>query len=78
MHLDTVCTMVDRDAGVMYPPLADSLQAYVVEPGRVSGPEPFVRVAAAVMDIPRLRVIDTALDPVTAEREQWDCPVIRT
>ena len=24
------------------------------------------------MDIPRLRVIDTGLDPVTAEREQWD------
>jgi len=73
MHLDTVCTMVDRDAVVMYPPLADSLEAYVVEPGRrVSGPEPFVRVAAAVMDIPRLRVIDTGLDPVTAEREQWD------
>ena len=72
MHLDTVCTMVDRDAVVMYPPLADTLEAYVVEPGRVSGPEPFVRVAAAVMDIPRLRVIDTGLDPVTAEREQWD------
>jgi arginine deiminase len=72
MHLDTVCTMVDRDAVVMYPPLADTLEAYVVEPGRVSGAEPFVRAAAAVMDIPRLRVIDTALDPVTAEREQWD------
>jgi arginine deiminase len=72
MHLDTVCTMVDRDAVVMYPPLADTLQAYVVEPGRVRGPEPFVRVAAAAMDIPRLRVIDTGLDPVTAEREQWD------
>jgi arginine deiminase len=72
MHLDTVCTMVDHDAVVMYPPLADVLEAYVVEPGRVSGPEPFVRAAAAVMDIPRLRVIDTGLDPVTAEREQWD------
>ena len=72
MHLDTVCTMVDRDAVVMYPPLADTLEAYVVEPGRVSGPEPFVRAAAAAMDIPRLRVIDTGLDPVTAEREQWD------
>ena len=72
MHLDTVCTMVERDAVVMYPPLADALDAYVVEPGRVSGPEPFVRAAAAVMDIPRLRVIDTGLDPVTAEREQWD------
>ena len=28
MHLDTVCTMVDRDAVVMYPLLADTLVAY--------------------------------------------------
>jgi arginine deiminase len=72
MHLDTVCTMVDRDAVVMYPPLAGSLCAYVLEDGRVSGPEPFLSAAAAAMDIPELRVIDTGLDPVTAEREQWD------
>ena len=72
MHLDTVCTMVDRDAVVMYPPLADTLEAYVVEPGRVSGPEPFLAAAARAMGIGELRVIDTGLDPVTAEREQWD------
>ncbi|HWT22821.1 MAG TPA: arginine deiminase [Solirubrobacteraceae bacterium] len=77
MHLDTVCTMVDRDAVVMYPPLAGSLVAYVVEPGNgdgiaVAGPEPFVAAAATAMGIERLRVIDTGLDPVTAEREQWD------
>jgi arginine deiminase len=72
MHLDTVCTMVDRDAVVMYPPLAGSLCAYVLEEGRVSGPEPFLSAAAAAMEIPELRVIDTGLDPVTAEREQWD------
>ena len=72
MHLDTVCTMVDRDAVVMYPPLADTLEAYVVEPGRVSGPVPFLAAAARAMGIDELRVIDTGLDPVTAEREQWD------
>jgi arginine deiminase len=72
MHLDTVCTMVDRDAVVMYPPLADALEAYVVEPGRVGGPEPFLAAAARAMGIGELRVIDTGLDPVTAEREQWD------
>jgi arginine deiminase len=72
MHLDTVCTMVDRDAVVMYPLLADTLEAYVVEPGRVSGPEPFLAAAARAMGIGELRVIDTGLDPVTAEREQWD------
>jgi arginine deiminase len=73
MHLDTVCTMVDRDLVVMYPPLADTLCAYVVEPGgRVSERRPFLTAAAGAMGIGRLRVIDTGLDPVTAEREQWD------
>jgi arginine deiminase len=78
MHLDTVCTMVDVDAVVMYPPMADILQAYVVTPAAapgelvVSGPEPFLAAAAAAMGIDTLRVIDTGLDAVTAEREQWD------
>jgi arginine deiminase len=72
MHLDTVCTMVDRDAVVMYPAVAGSLEAYVVTEDGVTGPEPFLRAAAAAMEIPQLRVIDTGLDPVTAEREQWD------
>jgi arginine deiminase len=73
MHLDTVCTMVDRDAVVMYPEVAHTLVAYTVVPdGSVSGPEPFLEAAARAMGIDRLRIIDTGLDPVTAEREQWD------
>jgi arginine deiminase len=35
-------------------------------------PRPFLVAAAEAMGIDRLRVIDTGLDPVTAEREQWD------
>ncbi|MCW2569255.1 MAG: arginine deiminase [Mycobacterium sp.] len=77
MHLDTVCTMVDVDAVVMYPNIADSLVAYALTPGgdgepAVAGPEPFLVAAAKAMHIDTLRVIDTGLDPVTAEREQWD------
>ncbi|POM26191.1 Arginine deiminase [Actinomadura rubteroloni] len=76
MHLDTICTMVDVDAVVMYPPVADSLTAYTVtsvdgEP-RADGPRPFLAAAAEAMGVARLRLIDTGLDPVTAEREQWD------
>jgi arginine deiminase len=79
MHLDTVCTMVDVDAVVMYPNIADTLVAWTVsaapdpsgEP-RISGPEPFLTAAAKAMHIDTLRIIDTGLDPVTAEREQWD------
>jgi arginine deiminase len=77
MHLDTVCTMVDRDAVVMYPAVRDTLSAYPLRPDGsggvlVDGPAPFLHAATAAMGIERLRVIDTGLDPVTAEREQWD------
>ncbi len=72
MHLDTVCTMVDSDAVVMYPPIADTLKAYVVTAEGVSAEQPFLTAAARAMQIDRLRVIETGLDPVTAEREQWD------
>jgi arginine deiminase len=77
MHLDTVCTMVDVDAVVMYPNVASSLVAWTLVPGAdgepiVSGPEPFMIAAAKSMGIDTLRIIDTGLDPVTAEREQWD------
>ncbi|GLW64727.1 arginine deiminase [Actinomadura rubrobrunea] len=76
MHLDTVCTMVDVDTVVMYPPMADSMTAFTVtsEDGdlRVSEPRPFLEAAAEAMGLDRLKVIDTGLDPVTAEREQWD------
>jgi arginine deiminase len=76
MHLDTVCTMVDRDAVVMYPNIAHTLEAYTVTPVdgdvHVSAARPFLDAAADAMKIERLRVIDTGLDPVTAEREQWD------
>ena len=84
MHLDTIATMVDVDAMVMYPAVADSLMAWTVTAPEgvdddadtveltVAGPQPFVVAAAAAMGIDRLRVIDTGLDPVTAEREQWD------
>ena len=76
MHLDTVCTMVDRDAVVMYPAVENTLSAFTIRPDEegvcVAGPAPFVRAAAQAMGIDALRVIDTGLDAVTAEREQWD------
>ena len=77
MHLDTICTMVDRDAVVMFPAVADTLAAYVVTPYgahdlQVSAAQPFLEAAAKAMGISQLRTIDTGLDPVTAEREQWD------
>ena len=76
MHLDTVCTMVNDDAMVMYPAVQDSLSAFPIrrtpDGVRIGDEQPFVTAAAEAMGIDRLRVIDTGLDPVTAEREQWD------
>ncbi len=76
MHLDTVCTMVDKDAVVMYPNIQDSLTAFTIrrksEGVTIDRAAPFVEAAADAMGIGKLRVIDTGLDPVTAEREQWD------
>jgi arginine deiminase len=84
MHLDTVCTMVDEDKIVMYPNVADSLIAYAVTVQDRTGDTdadlvlsvaeaaPFLVAAAKAMSIDTLHQIDTGLDPVTAEREQWD------
>ena len=76
MHLDTVCTMVDVDAVLMYPNMAEEMRAHAVtndgDQLHIAEPEPFLVAAAKALGIDTLRRIDTGLDPVTAEREQWD------
>jgi arginine deiminase len=76
MHLDTIVTMVDVDTVVIYPTMSDSLRAVPLtwgDDGFVIGAETsFFEGAAAAMGIDTLHQIDTGLDPVTAEREQWD------
>jgi arginine deiminase len=76
MHLDTVCTVVDTDAVVMYANVVDTLSAFTIartpDGVTISDESPFVEAAAAAMGLDKLRVIDTGLDPVVAEREQWD------
>ncbi|HYB82891.1 MAG TPA: arginine deiminase [Mycobacterium sp.] len=76
MHLDTVCTMVDTDTVVMYANIVDTLSAFTIQRTpdgvTISDETPFLEAAAKAMGIDKLRVIDTGLDPVIAEREQWD------
>jgi len=81
MHLDTICTLVDVDKMVIYPNVVDSLVAYAVVSTEdapnggglsVASPEPFLQAAAKAMGIEKLHHVDTGLDPVGAEREQWD------
>ena len=76
MHLDTVCTMVDTDTMVMYANVVETLSAFTIRrtPGGVQIDDEalFVEAATNAIGIDKLRVIGTGLDPVVAEREQWD------
>jgi len=76
MHLDTVLTMVDRDAFTIYPELERSLGAYVLTPGRggvsVAYDERLFHAVAAALDLPRVRLFETGGDRFEREREQWD------
>lgn len=77
MHLDTIATLVNTDQMVIYPNAVDSLVAYAVtraddEQLAIAAPRPFLEVAAEAMGIDKLHHVDTGLDPVAAEREQWD------
>ncbi|MGH3457411.1 arginine deiminase [Aeromicrobium sp.] len=76
MHLDTIVTMVDVDTVVIYPNVADHLRAHPVtwvgDDLKASPEQSFFAAAAEAMGIDTLHQIDTGLDPVTAEREQWD------
>jgi arginine deiminase len=77
MHLDTVMTMVDRDAFTVYPGLKSALVGYRLEPREPSGvkverePDLYAAIARA-LDLPSLRLIETGGDHYEAEREQWD------
>ena len=76
MHLDTVMTMVDRDAFTVYPGVREEMVAYSLTP-RFAGVEVkreadvFAAIAAA-LDLPELRLFETGGDRYEAAREQWD------
>ncbi|MFF4908205.1 arginine deiminase [Streptomyces sp. NPDC001260] len=79
MHLDTVLTMVDRDAFTVYPGLADSLRSWTLrpEPAREIGFDvaPNSDLAAALaeaLDLDKVRMLSAPQDIRGAEREQWD------
>ncbi|MEW2611177.1 arginine deiminase [Streptomyces sp. NPDC047880] len=79
MHLDTVLTMVDRDAFAVYPGLADSLRSWSLVPSedRACGfdviPESDLATALAeALDLDKVRMLSAPQDVRAAEREQWD------
>lgn len=77
MHLDTVMTVVDRDAVVLWPRARELVSAFRIEPGarggsRVSHEPDLLRAVADGLGVDGLRVISTGEDEVAADREQWD------
>ncbi len=76
MHLDTVMTMVDRDAFTVYPELRAAMTGYTLRPGpegvRVEREGELFAAIAAALDVGRLRLFETGGDSFEAQREQWD------
>jgi arginine deiminase len=76
MHLDTVMTMVDRDAFTIYPQIRDELVGYTLRPGgddlAAEREDDLFAAIARELDLPRVRLYETGGDAYEAEREQWD------
>jgi arginine deiminase len=80
MHLDTIMTVVDRDAVVVWPRAVKVLQAHRIEPGgdqrggrmKVTEEPDLLRAVGRGLGVDDLRVVTTGEDEVLADREQWD------
>jgi arginine deiminase len=82
MHLDTVFSLLDRDACTIYREAVDQITCYSVrpKPNGAEGPGFDVRredrhmleVVREALGVNDLRVIETGGDAWNAEREQWD------
>ncbi|GMQ94251.1 MAG: arginine deiminase [Acidimicrobiia bacterium] len=79
MHLDTVITMVDRDAVTAYGAVIDEARVWLIRQGDTPNDlaieeqaNGLVAAVADTLDIGELRVIGTGGDELAAAREQWD------
>ncbi len=78
MHLDTVFTMVDRDAFTIFPGINSHLKIFRLTPGANNSieiyPEDDLEDALKKsLKLPAIRLIETGGgDRLTAEREQWN------
>ena len=79
MHLDTVMTMVDRDAVTVFPDVVGGARVWSIRPTDdpdLPGVEPFgggvIDALKHALGLGDVRVIPTGGDPFESEREQWD------
>ena len=78
MHLDTVMTMVDRDAFCVYPFLPAELRSFLLTPSghggayKVEESSELFPVVAEALGLDAVRVLRTPIDALGAAREQWN------
>jgi arginine deiminase len=76
MHLDTVMTMVDRDAFTVYPELREAMIGYTLRPSSdgvlVEREEELFSAISRALGLAELRLFETGGDRFEAQREQWD------
>jgi arginine deiminase len=78
MHLDTVLTMIDRDAFCVYPYLPAELRSFTLRAVgdggefKIEENRDLFPVVAEALGIDTLRVLRTPIDRMGAQREQWD------
>ncbi len=78
MHLDTAMTMVDRDAFSIYPYLSEDQRSWTMAKTDDGGAYSLSENAALVpaitdaLGLDRLRILQTPIDMMGAQREQWD------
>lgn len=76
MHLDTVMTMVDRDAFVIFPEVVNRIRGWRLTGSdgalKIEEMESFIDALADALGVGDLRLITTGGDEYEAEREQWD------
>ena len=77
MHLDTVVTMVDTDAAILYPRIRDQVRSFKVTPSGdghldVVECDDLVAGLAWAAGLDEVRVIVPPLGEAEADREQWN------
>jgi arginine deiminase len=79
MHLDTVMTMVDRDAVTLFADVVDGARIWSLRPGKAPDLPSVERFAGTVIEalemalgVAKIRVVPTGGGPFGSAREQWD------
>jgi arginine deiminase len=79
MHLDTVMTLVDRDAVTIFPDVVGGARVWSIRPGDTPELPVVERFDGGVIDaleralpVDQIRVVPTGGDTFESEREQWN------